>query len=356
MAISELGTKISGNSNSSNSRTDSHTLVAGDDRIVIVGAVGTDSSSSDRVVTSVTYGGQSCTEVINRNDTSNNINKYISFWYILEANLPSDGANDVVVNTSGTIDHIELICHSFQDAAQQAPTPTATASIENDATPSTNITTNNDDTYLLDLLGTNNDTATLGKTADSPQTSTVFRDTGVEGHMHSQKLVGTAASTSMGWGGNFSAGDDHNHIIIGLESFSTQSLTFPLVTFTPSFFEFNVNQQLDFALTSFTPVFHSFTVTGPQQLDFSLVSFTPEFFSFNVQFDQDLTFPLVTFSPEFFSFSVLERKKLVFTLAEFTPVFYGFRVGPDFLNITPTGSNDFTNITPSGSSDFTRIQ
>ena len=92
-----------------------HTLVAAGNRIVFVGI---NSQSTSLPSYTVTYGGESMSELVT--NRLGNINQ--SVWYILAADLPTNGVKDVVVSWTGGANHsMGVTCESVQNLTQATP-------------------------------------------------------------------------------------------------------------------------------------------------------------------------------------------------------------------------------------------
>jgi hypothetical protein len=140
--IAKVGTDTSGTGNDL-TLTFSHTLVAGSNRVVVV-CFGAEEQNG-LTVSSVTYGGKAMTLAVSA-ETPDTGYKYISqIWYILAANLPANGVNDVVITTTGDTESLEndAYCSEYTGVAQNAPeatnavTTTTDATITNTISPST---------------------------------------------------------------------------------------------------------------------------------------------------------------------------------------------------------------------------
>lgn len=91
MAINNIGTNVVYSSNvAATSHSTSHTCTAGSDRIVVIGT-----QIASTSVTSVTYGGVTCTY-------QGGIPSATLFWFLYEEFLPSNGAQTVTVNCSSS--------------------------------------------------------------------------------------------------------------------------------------------------------------------------------------------------------------------------------------------------------------
>lgn len=101
MAISKLGTDVNTTGNTlPGTLTVSHTLVAGVSRKVLVYVAFENGNTSD--VSGVTYGGVAMTKAISDITGTSGFRSYASIWYLDEANLPANGANNAVATFTGT--------------------------------------------------------------------------------------------------------------------------------------------------------------------------------------------------------------------------------------------------------------
>lgn len=102
MAITILDAIQTNFGNSQISITQNLTLTSGLNRVVIVG--GLLNSTVSRVFSTATYGGNNLTEI----DTIIETGQFLrsSLYYIKEADLPSDGANDIVLTANFSVTDI----------------------------------------------------------------------------------------------------------------------------------------------------------------------------------------------------------------------------------------------------------
>uniref|UniRef100_UPI00257D5BC7 hypothetical protein n=1 Tax=Candidatus Borrarchaeum sp. TaxID=2846742 RepID=UPI00257D5BC7 len=133
----------------------SHTLVSGSNRMVVVCA-GIE-NGGDIDISGATYGGQTMVEAIWQQTGTTTIYE-ASIFYILEANLPSDGAQTVSITFSGTLTsgaQVYGFCSEFTGVSQGAPEATdetiwsSGTSISNDISPST-------DAWVISAVGWGN--------------------------------------------------------------------------------------------------------------------------------------------------------------------------------------------------------
>jgi hypothetical protein len=159
-SIAKVGTDTSGSGTSLTlpySLSFSHTLVAGSDRMVVVCAGIENSDTID--VSSVTYGGVGMTKAVEGITGTTGFRYLAEIWYILEADLPSDGSNTVQINASGTAYELEVggFCAEYTGVEQGAPEATdntdepspADNTIENTISPS-------DNAWVISIAGSGN--------------------------------------------------------------------------------------------------------------------------------------------------------------------------------------------------------
>ena len=121
--IEKIGTDTSGTGNNL-TLSFSHTLVSGTNRIVVV-SIGIENGNTTDV-DSVTYGGQTCTKAIDHTAISTGFRFLVEIWYILDADLPSDGSRIVNVTCSGIMYELEVnaFCSEYAGVTQGAPEAT----------------------------------------------------------------------------------------------------------------------------------------------------------------------------------------------------------------------------------------
>jgi hypothetical protein len=102
---------------SSSDPTIATTLDSGSDRVVI-GVLYWDDTDSLTIDTA-TFGGQSMTHLGQAGNTTSDV--YVSAWYILETNLPANGAQSFVVTNPGTIDNWMTGVIIVENVEQEAP-------------------------------------------------------------------------------------------------------------------------------------------------------------------------------------------------------------------------------------------
>ncbi|MCW4001640.1 MAG: hypothetical protein NWE97_00410 [Candidatus Bathyarchaeota archaeon] len=122
--IEKIGTDTSGTGNNL-TLSFSHTLVSGTNRIVII-TIGIENGNTTDV-DSVAYGGQACTKAIDHiGITAGGFRYLVEIWYILDADLPSDGSQTVNVTCSGIIYELEVnaFCSEYAGVTQGVPEAT----------------------------------------------------------------------------------------------------------------------------------------------------------------------------------------------------------------------------------------
>jgi hypothetical protein len=142
--IAKVGTDTSGTGTTSPLGF-SHTLVTGSDRLVVI-SVGIE-NNGDVGTVSVTYSGQSMTLAVEGKTATTGYIYYCGIFYILEANLPSEGSQQVSISITGTPLTMEIngFCSEYAGVTQGAPEATdntdepspANDTIENAISPST---------------------------------------------------------------------------------------------------------------------------------------------------------------------------------------------------------------------------
>jgi hypothetical protein len=143
VAIAKIGTDTSA-SGTALTLSWSHTLVTGANRLVVV-CLGTEHTGI--TVSGVTYGGKAMTLAVSTQTLSTGSYMLNQIWYILEANLPSNGANNVIVTATangGGMTDISGFCSEYTGVKQSAPEATNGVSqlsgntITNTISPTTN--------------------------------------------------------------------------------------------------------------------------------------------------------------------------------------------------------------------------
>jgi hypothetical protein len=136
------------NSTAASSFTLSHSVPAGNNRLLVV-TIGTeDGSDADRVVRGVTFGGTPLTLVIDQQNNGDNLGAAI--FYLV--NPPGTSAN-VVVTFAGNVTDIAVAAINLTGVFQGNPLDTsAGAAITNTASPSTSITTVSDNSLIISTI------------------------------------------------------------------------------------------------------------------------------------------------------------------------------------------------------------
>jgi prepilin-type N-terminal cleavage/methylation domain-containing protein len=177
--------------------TFSHSIGSGSNRILVVG-VSFEDCDDYPSVTWITYNGQPLTLIDSGQVISGNgCGGRAELWYLLEADLPSTGAYNVVIGTSGTFDELVAGAISLENVAQQAPEASNSNSNDAQTTISTNITTLTDGAWLVDVVHSGNETGDF--VPSGGQTQRYQQVSGSSTGAASSKEVSTAGSTSAGW-------------------------------------------------------------------------------------------------------------------------------------------------------------
>jgi len=199
-AVSETMAFDSASSSSvqySNSLTFSHTIGNGSNRILVVTA-SIENCDPYPVVTGITYNGQALTKADSAQVISSNLCAgRAELWYLLEANLPTAGAYNVVISLSGSPDELLAGALSLENVAQQAPEAGNTNTNESTNYISVNVNTLTDGAWLVDSVHSGNDGS---YTPDGGQTEH-YDITGAgytSRHAASTKEVPSAGATTMG--------------------------------------------------------------------------------------------------------------------------------------------------------------
>ena len=152
--IAKAGTDTSG-TGTALTLSFSHTLVAGSDRLVVV-CIGIENGDTIDV-DSVTYGGVAMTLAVEGITGTTGFRCLAEIWYILESNLPSDGANTVQITCSGTVYELEVngFCAEYTGVEQGAPEATAEHGQTTGAT-ITNTISPSDNAWVISAVGCGN--------------------------------------------------------------------------------------------------------------------------------------------------------------------------------------------------------
>ena len=176
----------------------SHTIGGGSNRLLLVGVEVEDASSTDAVVSGVTYNGVAMTRATSA-IAGTTFFMNVEVWYLLEASLPAAGTYTVNVTTTGTTDNRIGGSYSIADMKQTGPEATNTqTSNTGPATMNTSVTTVTDGALVFDAIGSGNlNTGFVPNQTGQAEfyDTTVGSSTGAG----STKIVATAGSTTMGW-------------------------------------------------------------------------------------------------------------------------------------------------------------
>jgi prepilin-type N-terminal cleavage/methylation domain-containing protein len=187
----------SGTASYTTTETFSHTIGSGTNRVLVVGVTFEDCDDYPSV-TGITYNGQPLTPIDSGQVISGNgCGGRAELRYLLEADLPSAGAYNVVVSTSGTFDELVAGAISLENVAQQAPEASNSNSNDAQTTISTNITTITDGAWLVDVVHSGNETGDF--VPNSGQTQRYQQVSGSGTGAGSTKPIATAGVTSAGW-------------------------------------------------------------------------------------------------------------------------------------------------------------
>ena len=116
MTATLLGSVVHGFDNATNTVTSpNHTLLAGNNRVVLVGIVG--GNAAARTVSAITYGGQAMTEIF-YDHVSGNSGHFVGLYELREGSLPGDGVRTATVTMSDDCADLGIIVLSIQDASQ----------------------------------------------------------------------------------------------------------------------------------------------------------------------------------------------------------------------------------------------
>jgi hypothetical protein len=148
-------------------------------------------------VSSITYNGQTLTEIDSVEVSSSGTMGRVELWYLLEADLPGSGSYNVVVTLSQATNELTAGAISLTDVAQQAPEASNTNSNVGQDTISSNITTLTDGAWLVDVVHCGEESG--GFAANGGQSERYDRVTGSSEGAGSTKPVAGAGATSAGW-------------------------------------------------------------------------------------------------------------------------------------------------------------
>jgi beta-glucosidase len=175
----------------------SHTVGSGQDRALVVGLAGEDSSSDDLVVSSVTYNGISMSPVPGSGSVGGDAMKVgTELYYMLDSNLPAAGTYTVVATYAGPVNDITAGAVSLFNVKQQPAEAVAVGAKLNAAEISTEVTTLSDGAWLIDVVGSG-DPCVLR--AAVLQTSRWNRSAQGSSAACSTKVVSAPRTVSMQW-------------------------------------------------------------------------------------------------------------------------------------------------------------
>jgi prepilin-type N-terminal cleavage/methylation domain-containing protein len=181
---------------SCSSRTFSHSIGSGTNRLLVVG-VSIENDPTGPAVSSITYNGQTLTKIDSVEVSSDGTMGRTELWYLLEADLPGSGSYNVVVTLSQSTNELAVGAISLTDVAQQAPEASNTNSNVGQDTISSNITTATDGAWLVDVVHCGEESG--GFAAGAGQSERYDRVTGSSEGAGSTKPVASAGATSAGW-------------------------------------------------------------------------------------------------------------------------------------------------------------
>ncbi len=149
MAITKLGSVAIGGATNSATADATHTLDAGDNRIVIVIAGGED--SLDPTLTCVyDQGGDNIVMTpLTEAQVEGSLFQVARMFFALEADLPTTGAKTVRVTSNVTMNELQIEVIALQDAIQETPEASEINTAENVATISKAITTLTDGAWII---------------------------------------------------------------------------------------------------------------------------------------------------------------------------------------------------------------
>jgi hypothetical protein len=106
------------------------TLTSGSGRYVVVSVIAEDNeevSGADTLPTGVTFNGTAMTASVT-STVNDAVNSSVSYWYMLETDLPVSGSYDIVATWSSAMDTTALSAMEIVGAAQSAPASTQNTS------------------------------------------------------------------------------------------------------------------------------------------------------------------------------------------------------------------------------------
>lgn len=171
--------------------TFSHTVNAGDNRILIVGTgLECNSAAEHHVVTSITYDGNALTKIAHQDYEDRNRTE---LWYLLAPDVKT--ADIVVTLEAGLIVGITAGAITINGAKQQAPEANASAS-GSGTSATVDITTITNNAWIIDVVS--NSSSSTDQVAEGTQTER-WEDSNDQRNNGSTKPFVTAGETSVTW-------------------------------------------------------------------------------------------------------------------------------------------------------------
>lgn len=217
MSFDQATDSASGSSGST--YTFSATVANRPNRILLVGVVGEDNSTSDCNATSVDFNSVGMIEITEVNaDAGGGRGVCVSLWYLI---APDVGTYDVDITWNGTVSERMGGAAALYHAAQQAPEAFTTQSwLSHPTNVTTSITTLTDRAWVVDVIGTEDDGSnyvTLEVGQDERydnDNSNSHRGAG------STKLAQVAGTSVMGWSN--SNGNEQGHVVAAFAPISSE--------------------------------------------------------------------------------------------------------------------------------------
>ncbi|MFW6155499.1 MAG: PKD domain-containing protein, partial [Planctomycetota bacterium] len=176
-----------------------HTIGAGDDRLLVVGVENEDEVAADMVVSAVTYDGIAMTLVDGSQATvgSSTMNN-TALYYLLDADLPAAGAYTVEVTYAGVNTRHCAGAISLANVAQQAAEAVATNADGSASSISTSITTLTDGAWVIDAVQSGHPSPV---SVDAPYMLERYMTSGSGGQTGAgaTQRVPTAGQATMAW-------------------------------------------------------------------------------------------------------------------------------------------------------------
>ncbi len=201
MALTFDATTTGNTSTDVGTLTYSHTIGSGSNRILIVAVSVESDSANNCIVQGVTYNAVAMTQSAQITAFENGFGVGSSIWYMDEANLPSAGANDVVVSATdsdvGGSDDINSGSISFSDAGQSGEEASETVSGGATNSLTDDITTLTDDAVIINATHSGN----AGQTTSPGSGQTERWDfNGTSSHMGGgEEEISSAGTETQAW-------------------------------------------------------------------------------------------------------------------------------------------------------------